>query len=144
MDLPKPIKVKAMCIIKRPKDGAVLASLGYDKIKNEHFARIIGGHVEFGETSEETLRREFREELDTDIAELKFIKAIENIFTYDGESSHEIVFLYSGKLGDADIYDKESMRIIDSPDTEVRWISKADVDSGKLKIYPEYGYWESN
>lgn len=36
------------------------------KPQNEGYS-IIGGHVAFGETTEETLRREFKEELGADI-----------------------------------------------------------------------------
>jgi len=53
------IKVKALALSVRPADGALLVSEGEDGSSNG-FARLLGGHVEFGELAVEALRREFR------------------------------------------------------------------------------------
>jgi ADP-ribose pyrophosphatase YjhB (NUDIX family) len=63
------IKVKALALIVRPADGALLVSEGEDG-SSDGFARLLGGHVEFGELAVDALRREFREELDCDVADI--------------------------------------------------------------------------
>ena len=60
------------------------------KAKTRDYYFFPGGHVDFGETAKDTLKRELKEELDTTIKEISFIGAIENIFTEDGVDHHEI------------------------------------------------------
>jgi NADH pyrophosphatase NudC (nudix superfamily) len=55
------IRIKAMCLFY--KDGKVLVSKGFDKVKNENFYRVLGGSVNFFETGEAGVRREIQEEL---------------------------------------------------------------------------------
>lgn len=129
------IKAKAMCVVGR-SGKEVLASLHHDNVDDERFARIIGGSIEFGEKAEEALRREFQEELGTEIENLRFLKVIENIFTYKGRSEHEVTFIYTGELADKGLYEKEEMHILDSPTIAVRWVPF----DGELKLYPELDF----
>ena len=64
------------------KDGKVLVSEGYDKVKDQTFYRCLGGGIEFLEKSEEALKREFKEEIDADIIVKDFLELSENIFTF--------------------------------------------------------------
>lgn len=139
MELNK-ITVKAMCVVVR-NGQEVLAGIGRDDVKGEDFGRIIGGKVEFGETAEVALRREFKEELNTCLENLSFIKVIENIFIYNSQTGHEIVFIYTGNLTDKTLYQKERIKVKDGgKEFDVVWISLNDVSSGKLKLYPELDY----
>lgn len=133
------ILVKVMCYVSR-NENEVLVCMGKDKVKGEDFGRLLGGHVEFGETAEEALRREFREEVGSELTNLKFLKVSENIFTYNGESRHEIDFIYSGDLANKELYDKETMNIIDDPRVEVRWLPLSEIRNGKVKLYPEVSW----
>ena len=133
------IVVKAMCVVGR-NGQEVLAGVGRDDVKGEDFGRIIGGKVEFGETAEVALRREFIEEFNTGLENLSFIKVIENIFTYNGQLGHEVVFIYSGNLADKSLYQKENIFVKDYKDFNAVWVSLDDVSSGKLKLYPELDY----
>ncbi len=45
----------------------ILVSEGYDKIKDQKFYRCLGGGIEFLETSQEALKREYKEELGIDV-----------------------------------------------------------------------------
>lgn len=56
---------------------------------------LIGGHVEDGETPEEALVREVKEELDIDLKEYKFFKKFE---VFEGDAYPNIKFIYTGRI----------------------------------------------
>jgi 8-oxo-dGTP diphosphatase len=56
---------------------------------------LIGGHVEEGETPEEALVREVKEELDLDLMEYKFYKKYECL---TGDAYENIKYIYSGRI----------------------------------------------
>jgi 8-oxo-dGTP diphosphatase len=56
---------------------------------------LIGGHIEEGETPEEALVREVKEELDIDLKEYTFYKRYECL---TGDAYENIKYIYSGKI----------------------------------------------
>jgi 8-oxo-dGTP diphosphatase len=56
---------------------------------------LIGGHVEDGETPDEALVREVKEELDIDLKEYKFYKMFECL---TGDAYENIKYIYTGKI----------------------------------------------
>jgi 8-oxo-dGTP diphosphatase len=56
---------------------------------------LIGGHVEEGETPEEALVREVKEELDIDLKEYTFYRKYE---CFKGDAYDNIKYIYSGKI----------------------------------------------
>lgn len=56
---------------------------------------LIGGHIEKGETPEEALVREVKEELDIDLMEYTFYKKYECL---EGDAYPNIKYIYSGKI----------------------------------------------
>ena len=56
---------------------------------------LIGGHVEEGETPEEALEREVKEELDIDLKEYTFYKKYECL---TGDVYENIKYIYRGKI----------------------------------------------
>ncbi len=56
---------------------------------------LIGGHVEEGETPEEALVREVKEELDIELTEYAFYKRYECL---TGDAYENIKFIYTGKI----------------------------------------------
>lgn len=131
------IKVKAMGIIRRTVNGKiqVLGVVGHDKMKNQTFYRLVGGTVEFGETTEEALRREFHEELDTDITIGALLGWSENIYVYEGVPGHEVVAIYDVQLANATLYERDTMPILDNADT-AGWADVDAVKAGDVRLYP--------
>jgi len=129
-----------MCLFKY--DGKVLLTKGYDSVKDEYFYRVPGGHVEFKETAEQGLRREIREELQSDIGDLVLVDVIENIFEYEGESGHEIIFLYTGKLTDTSLYDRKVVPFLedDGSEHEAVWINVSDIIAREVLVYPTFEF----
>jgi 8-oxo-dGTP diphosphatase len=56
---------------------------------------LFGGHVEEGETPEEALVREIKEELNYDLKEYKFFKEYECL---EGDAYPNIKYVYSGRF----------------------------------------------
>jgi 8-oxo-dGTP diphosphatase len=56
---------------------------------------LIGGHVEEGETPEEALVREVKEELDIDLKDYKFFKRYECL---TGDAYENTKYIYSGRI----------------------------------------------
>lgn len=106
------VRPLAIAIIRRDKDDAILVAEGYDPHKGETFYRPLGGTIEFGEPSEQTVRRELREELGLELCDVRYLATIENIFTYRGQTGHEIFMVYSANLTDrtTQAYDRDEVR----------------------------------
>ncbi len=102
------VRVKAVCLFLH--EGHILAIDDFDPTKQQRFWVPVGGRVEFGETSRDAIIREVREELDTGIANLRLLGVNENLFIFDGERGHEIVFVYDAQLTDPQMYETEQIR----------------------------------
>lgn len=100
------IIAKAICVFR--KEDAILVSEGFDEVKGTFYYRPIGGKIEYGETSAKAVRREILEEIEASITNLKHVGTIENIFTYNGDSGHEVVFVYEAEFIEMSFYEKAS------------------------------------
>lgn len=118
------------------KDNKILVGIGYDKVKKQTFYRALGGGIEFGETSKAAVKREFLEEIHADIKVGELLGVTENIFTYQGKTGHEIVFLYSIEIPNDNF--KNDYEINDEVGKyNAVWVDIDDFKSGKKIIYPE-------
>jgi len=114
----------------------ILVGEGYDKTKNQTFYRCLGGGIEFLETSQTALKREYKEELGVDIEVGDFCGISENIFTYQGKNAHELVLFYKIKIKEEDV--KEKYHIIDDNcETDAYWIDVNEFKNNNKILYPE-------
>ncbi len=98
------IGVKAICIIYRGEEIFVFEAR--DEQKAETYYRPLGGVIEFGEYSMPAVRREFREEINSELDNLHYLHVFENIFVMEGSPHHEIILVYQADLADKSIYDE--------------------------------------
>ena len=113
----KKIKVAAAIIM---KDGLFFATQrGYGGYKD--WWEFPGGKVEAGETSEEALKREIREELDTEVSVDEFLMTVE----YDYPEFHVSMdcFICSVVKGDLTLLEHEAAKWLPLTDPfQVKWL----------------------
>ncbi|MBG1258473.1 NUDIX hydrolase [Nostoc commune] len=131
------IRVIALGLI---RDGErIFLSEGYDPVKQETFYRALGGGVEFGETSLDALQREFQEEIQADLTNIKYLGCIENLFTFNDRQGHEIIQLYQCDFVDSKFYQLESLVFSESQTHKHRalWMDISRFKSGEFRLVPE-------
>jgi len=114
--------IKAMAVIRRPRDGALLVS---EHLRPPRFQRPLGGHVEFGEYALDTIHREFGEEIGQRLVNVRLLGVLENIFPWQGTTEHEVVFIFSAAFADEAAYEIEEQRIRDDTEGKDRVIWRA-------------------
>ncbi len=118
--------------------GDELLVLAYDHIEGETYYRPLGGSIEFGERSQDALLREFREELGVDLVGVRYLTALENIFTYNGQLGHEFVLLYEASLGDLSFYEREILEVHEEGKIlSARWMPLHKFQAANLPLYPD-------
>lgn len=130
------IRVITIAIIRR--NDQLLVFEGYDHVKGETFYRPLGGGIEFGEPSIEALRREFREEINAELTNLRYLTTLENIFTVYGRTGHEFIVIFTAEFAEPALYEKEI--IVGFEDNGDRfkalWMSLDDFRAGMVSLYP--------
>jgi len=131
------IRPLAICIF-RNKDRILVAE-GYDPVKKHTFYRPLGGGIEFGETSEQTVHREIMEEIGAEVRDLKYLGTLENIFVFNGTPGHEIVQVYDGVLTESGLYEQAEVEGNEADVDEsfkAVWKRISDFVEGKSTLYP--------
>ena len=98
------IRPIAICVFSN--DNRILVAEYFDEGRQQYFYRPLGGGIAYGEHSLATVEREIKEELAVDVADLRYLGTLENIFLYNGRPGHEIVLVYDGVLGDKRLYER--------------------------------------
>ena len=134
----KRIRALAICVFRH--HDHILVAEGYDSVKGEYFYRPLGGGIEFGESSVDTICRELMEEIhaEVDKASLKYLGAVENIFYFNGDPGHEIVMIYDGSLKDTRLYQQTVLtgKEVDGEEFCAIWKNIAEFGEGKAILYP--------
>ena len=68
---------------------------------------LPGGHVEFGESMQDALRRELIEELNARVIASSYIGSVENIFEQNEVKKHELSFVFHVDIDLRDVVSKE-------------------------------------
>jgi 8-oxo-dGTP pyrophosphatase MutT (NUDIX family) len=130
------IRPIAICLFRH--NGRILAAEGYDAVKRQLFYRPLGGTIEFGERSEETIAREIMEELGAEINGLHYLATLENIFTYQDQKGHEIVLVYDGAFVDKRLYQQQVVYGLEGAETiKAVWIETAARGPESPPLYPD-------
>jgi 8-oxo-dGTP pyrophosphatase MutT (NUDIX family) len=133
---PGEIRVLALGLIQ--DDERIFLSQGYDPVKQETFYRAMGGGVEFGETSFEALKREFIEEIQAELTNIRYLGCLESIFTYNNKLGHEIIQLYQCDFADPKFYQLDKIQFAEDARAKTAlWVDIHRLKSGELKLVPE-------
>ncbi|MDQ3547746.1 MAG: NUDIX domain-containing protein, partial [Chloroflexota bacterium] len=84
------VRVGAVCLC----DGHVLLA----GTEADGFWILPGGHGELLERTDDTIRRELREELEVEVEVGRLLWVVENFFIYAGVRSHSISFIFEAHL----------------------------------------------
>lgn len=106
----------------------------------EHFWVVPGGRAEMGECAEDTVRREMREELSTEVEVLRLLWFVENFFTYDGRAYHEIslYFLVRFAAGSR-LLELETFESVDTgTPLYFRWFPVDEASLAGLPLVPSF------
>ncbi|MFC5498576.1 NUDIX hydrolase [Caenimonas terrae] len=130
-------KIRAVAICVFLDNGRILVNEGHDPVEGSSFCRPSDGGIEFGETGAEAVAREVREELGAEVANVRLIGTLENIFTYLGAPGHEIVQVYDGELADRSLYGRAFVSVVESDGQPFQAVWRGLGSFGpQLPLYP--------
>lgn len=133
------IRPMVLTIIQR--NNEILVSKGQNLINGEPHYRPLGGRIEFGEKSHETVAREMMEEISAEVENIEFLEVIEALFhSQDGTPRHHIIFLYRADFVDKLNYNIADFEIKEDYFTErvvAEWKPIEPFKNGKAILHPK-------
>jgi ADP-ribose pyrophosphatase YjhB (NUDIX family) len=107
---------------------------------HESFWTLPGGRAEHGESAEQTIKREMREELETDVHVDRLLWIVENFFEYDGLSYHELALYFLIRFPEATAPLKAEAfdRIDGGVPFTFRWFPVKRNDLEELPVFPTF------
>lgn len=130
-----PIRVKAIAVIRR--GDALLLSFAVDPDSGTRYGRFLGGGIEPGERADEALRRELREELGVEIAALRRVGVIENLYASATRQIHEVIFVFTAAFVDPGLYRCEHFAVNEAAcDGVAEWVPVEQLRRGGIPVYP--------
>jgi ADP-ribose pyrophosphatase YjhB (NUDIX family) len=99
--------------------------------------RPPGGSIEFGETREQALEREFYEEFGCGIAIEGPWTVFENLFRHEGAQGHEFIFAADIRLLDESLYQRSEITLVEHDRSvwTARWFTPHALPEG-VELYP--------
>jgi ADP-ribose pyrophosphatase YjhB (NUDIX family) len=129
------IRVKAFAVV-LDEDGAHHAVARMSTPEHPAFHRPLGGSIELGEHSSVAVVREIAEELEATLVDPELLGVLENVFTIDGETGHEVVFVYGGRLAERDVVPAGGRAFLDVD--EPGWVEwRRTSGESDLPLFPE-------
>ncbi|MBR8828277.1 MAG: NUDIX domain-containing protein [Gomphosphaeria aponina SAG 52.96 = DSM 107014] len=130
------IRVLVLGLIK--EGDRTFLTQGFDSVTGETFYRAMGGGVEFGETSRAALEREFLEEINAAITNIKYLGCLESIFVHQGKKGQEIIQLYECDFVDRKFYETEQINFNEGKRAKTAlWVNIQDCKERKIRVVPE-------
>ena len=107
------------------KDNKILLTKGGDDYS------LPGGHSQIGETSQETIVREFKEETGLDVGPLNVISTYENFWKWGDKDCHQLCIYYKLKMVD------ETQKLVPNPDTsDIKYVWLELEELKNINLYP--------
>lgn len=107
------------------KDNKILLTKGGDDYS------LPGGHSQIGETSQETIVREFKEETGLDVEQLNVISTYENFWKWGDKNCHQLCIYYRLKIINEN---QELVPNPDTSDTKYIWLELEELKN--INLYP--------
>jgi ADP-ribose pyrophosphatase YjhB (NUDIX family) len=132
---PQTIRAIAVGLVYRGSDVLVMA------VKDDSGVikgwRPLGGAIEFGESAEEALAREFLEEVGKPIRCIKQLCVLENLYIHEGARGHEIVFVFEAEFASSDFSPADFSSFDGGITKDVAWRPVREFVDGLERIFPE-------
>lgn len=134
---PQEIRLKAIGLHWR--DGRLLAAEVLDDEGRVKGVRPLGGSVEFGETLESAVIREFDEELGIHVTPSGSPFFFENHYLHEGARGHEIIAVFDVSFSEGAFEGRDSIEFREAHGGAciARWFDLDDLDlDGGPELYP--------
>ena len=129
------MRAVALCLLEH--QNRLLLQEFWHEYDHRYFYRPPGGGIELGERALDAVCREMQEELDTRISNPQLVNVLENIFTYGGETRHEIVFLYRVTALEERLTRSDEIELVDNGTTyRAVWKPIEELIEDGLILYP--------
>lgn len=86
------------CFIRNEAGDLLVCRRAKDPVKGT--LDLPGGFVDMGESAEEALVREIREELNLELIDIRFLQSLPNLYEYSGMVIHTLDLLFTAKAAD--------------------------------------------
>lgn len=132
-------KIRAISLGLIEHDGHVFVSQGEDPKTGDRYYRFLGGGIDFGETSQAALCREFVEEIGAELVDLEYVTCLDNIFVYNGKPKHELIQLFRARFADEAFYQvAKSFRLVEGEHIrQAFWLDQKRVLTGECRLVPQ-------
>ena len=105
------------------------------KDRNLNHYALMGGRIAIGESSEDTIIREFKEETGKEVEVIGYVGTVENFFEADSYKYHEIMFIYQLEfMNEEDKKIEDTIKNIEGNDyLQYEWLDLDKLEKEPLK-----------